>query len=165
LDVGKAFPFNKKATFILNKYHNIKEIILIDDDPVQHLLCKRILKFFSEEFQIKVFFNGLEALCFLKDRIPDPMRNSKTLIFLDLNMPVMNGFEFLEKYRDLDKVITGNDHLVVLSSTIQSCDKLIAIDFSDLRGIFEKPLTKETLERIFESIDSQSIPIRTKSDF
>lgn len=103
---------------------------------------------------IKNFHNGLEAISYLKELENGPPYPGKRLIFLDLNMPVMDGFEFLEEYCTLKKLNTANDHMIVLSSTVLRSDRLMAIDFSILKGYYEKPLRLETLKVILDGFQS-----------
>lgn len=138
----------------MKKSPNIDEVILIDDDPIQHLICERMLKLLYNKLPIKKFYNGLEAISYLEDRDTSQLKSSKALIFLDLNMPIMDGFEFLWKYQFLKKENRGNDYLIVLSSTILKSEKLVAIDFSVLQGYYEKPLRLETLKVILDGFQS-----------
>lgn len=132
--------------------NNLEEIILIDDDPIQHLICKRMFQSLEIQIPIKNCYNGQEAFSYLKEMSNHLFSSRKRLIILDLNMPVMDGFEFLERYCGLDKYCTAKDHLIVLSSTVLKSDRLIAIDFSILKGYYEKPLKLTTLEDILRRL-------------
>jgi CheY-like chemotaxis protein len=72
------------------------------------------------------------------------------LIFLDINMPAMNGWEFLEKYRELEKKHKGNIILVMLTTSLFPDDKLKAAGMPEIAGFENKPLTPEALDRIMQ---------------
>lgn len=133
-------------------FHAIREVIIVDDDPIQHLIFERMFKLLRNETPINYFFDGLQAITYLGKRGPEQLNLGKFLIFLDLNMPVMNGFEFLEKHGQLDRSHRANDHVVVLSSTVSKSEKLAAIDFRQLKGYFEKPLQLEALKSIIAEL-------------
>lgn len=138
----------------MNSYNSIEEIVLIDDDPIQHLICQRMLQSLKIQIPIKNCYNGLEAISYLKEINNRPFPSRKRLIFLDLNMPVMDGFEFLENYCALNNHGKANDHLIVLSSTVLRSDRLIAVDFSVMQGFYAKPLKLETLKIILNELES-----------
>lgn len=130
----------------------IAEIILIDDDPIQHLVCQKMLQSLKIEVPIMNCYNGYEAISYIKEMGNYSCSSKIRLIFLDLNMPVMNGFEFLESYHGLDNHCIANDYLIILSSTILKSDRLIAMHHSALKGFYEKPLKLETLKGILRGI-------------
>ena len=75
-------------------------ILLIEDDDVAIEAAKRNLKKNGIEFPIYTAFNGREGLAALRGEGPDGVLPKELIVLLDLNMPVMNGFEFLEALRD-----------------------------------------------------------------
>jgi CheY-like chemotaxis protein len=80
--------------------------------------------------------NGLEALTLLKATTPD-------VIILDINMPVMNGFEFLEHYRE--EFATHAPVVAMLTSSHHAADRERALHYDFVTSYFEKPLTPENL--------------------
>jgi CheY-like chemotaxis protein len=74
-------------------------ILLVDDDPVNNFLNQRLLENLAVADQLMVALNGQEAFALLEQHCPDVA--CPALILLDVNMPVMNGFEFLFAYQQL----------------------------------------------------------------
>lgn len=102
--------------------HNLKTVLVVDDDSVLHFLMKKMLLGLGVAPEaIQTALSGKEALDFIVTRqlsgepLPD-------LILLDLNMPVMGGFEFLEAYKKLPFHNPDAIRIIILSSSINSQD-------------------------------------------
>lgn len=119
-----------------------KSIILIDDDPVENLINSKLLENLDLAEQIRKFANGHEGINYL--RILAQLNRPPDLILLDLNMPVMDGFEFLRQYHVLETNFIRRIKVIVLTSSLNQSDyttaKLIGCD-----GYLVKPLTKEKI--------------------
>lgn len=118
--------------------------ILIDDDPIINLVHKKVIKKMDEEAEITDFISGIMALNYLKNNTP----RQNEIVLLDINMPEMNGFEFLEsllKNKDID---TNNLNIFILTSSLNSKDKEEATKFPILKGYLEKPLDINNLKHL-----------------
>lgn len=124
-------------------------ILCVDDDPITLMLYKKVI--IKAEFGTTILFaqNGEEALDLLKaasssenlsgtKQIPD-------IIFLDLNMPVMNGWDFLEHFSNEFYPKFSGIKVVILSSTIDPSDYLKAKQYEAVTHFLSKPLTVEML--------------------
>lgn len=118
-------------------------IFLVDDDPINNLINKRLLGKTGISQKIEEFLGGQEAL----ERLSQEPNSSKILIFLDINMPVVNGWEFLEKYLKLFP--ERKDKILVLSSSIDFQDRQKAEEYEIVSGFLEKPLTLEKISTYF----------------
>lgn len=118
----------------------LKNILLIDDDMTVNFLHTFMIESeqVSESFQIAE--TAEEALSILSSESPD-------LILLDLNMPRTDGWTFLSKYRKLVPP-ARRSRIVILSSSANPDDRLLAERSPDISGFYNKPLTKEALARI-----------------
>jgi len=114
-------------------------IFLVDDDPINNLINKRLLVKLGIKAQILEFQEGIEAISLLEKS--DPKKS--TLIFLDINMPIMNGWEFLSVYQE--KFPHRNDEIIILSSSIDYQDRLKAQEYKVVSGYLEKPLTMDKI--------------------
>jgi CheY-like chemotaxis protein len=114
-------------------------IFLVDDDPINNLINKRLLGKVEIAKNIVEFIEGEAALEKLKEFDP----NQSILIFLDINMPVLNGWEFLEKYQEIHA--NRCDKIVILSSSIDYQDRLKSQGYKSVTGFLEKPLTLEKI--------------------
>ena len=120
-------------------YHSI---ILVDDDPINNLINKRLIAKLKVAETVEDY---LEAELALK-RIQEIDHNKKVLILLDINMPVMNGWDFLKFYSEI--LAERKDIIVMLSSSIDHKDRKKALSFQEVKAFLEKPLTIEKMKSI-----------------
>jgi CheY-like chemotaxis protein len=121
-------------------------ILLIDDDPSVNYLNTLIIE--KAEIQAKVCgrTEAAEALEQLSKGELNP-----ALIFLDLNMPIMDGWQFLEKYEELPQQ-SRKSKIIILSSTINPSDKEKASKSSMITDFYSKPLSIDDVKEIKETI-------------
>jgi len=127
-------------------------ILLIDDDEPTNFISKMLIEEMNCADHIQVEQSGQDALNYLTNS-EHHCGNDKNypcpdLIFLDINMPAMNGWEFLEKYDVLDPVHKGKVITVMLTTSLNPDDRLRANENPDISKFESKPLTTEKLERI-----------------
>jgi len=120
-------------------------VLLIDDDDATNYFHELIINKVGCAKQIVVVPSGIAALEYLKS-----MENGKhpqpDLIFLDINMPAMNGWEFLEEYKQLDENKRAKVIMIMLTTSLNLVDEAKAISISDINGFMRKPLTQEAME-------------------
>lgn len=119
--------------------------MLIDDDDPTNYLNRRVLEQAGCTDRIQVVQSGQEALDYLSTGAPRP-----DLIFLDINMPGMDGWEFLEKYRELPKAGDGNSVMVMLTTSLNPDDALRARQIPEVAGYENKPLNDTLMEKILD---------------
>jgi CheY-like chemotaxis protein len=126
-------------------------VLLIDDDEPTNFLNQIIIESTGCAEEIKTAQSGVEALEYLT-RTSDTDRTfpCPDLIFLDINMPAMNGWEFLEKYRKLNNEFKGKVMIVMLTTSLFPEDKLHAKGISEISAFEIKPLTEEKLDNILK---------------
>lgn len=131
----------------MNKHFH--KILLIDDDSVSNFLNEMALQDMNLSDEVHVSENGEEALDFINNQcINGNVSDCPDLIFLDINMPVMDGFQFLEA---LEKVPNLNEKpmkIVMLTSSSASKDVERAKRFN-IDGYIVKPLSEEKLNAVF----------------
>ncbi|BDC99195.1 response regulator [Persicobacter psychrovividus] len=117
----------------------LTNIWMIDDDALHHKISTKMVELYNPELSITSFFSAKEALKQLHDRaeLPD-------LIVLDLNMPGMNGWEFLVHYEQLAFAIP----IHILTSSIDFEDKIRSTNFACVKGFTSKPLNMDNLQEI-----------------
>ena len=120
-------------------------ILFIDDDEATNFLNKMTIQQYGCTQHVESRQSGQEALDYLRGASPAP-----DLIFLDINMPAMNGWEFLHKYRDLPKADKGNSVLIMLTTTLNPDDEMRTKDIREVDGFEYKPLLEPRLEGLLK---------------
>ena len=130
-----------------------KKILCVDDDPITLMLCKKVIQ--KSEFSevIDIANNGEDALKYLDaikgGHISDPDFILPELMFLDLNMPVMGGWEFLDEMTEKNYITHfPNLKVIVLSSTIDPKDIEKSKSYPMVLDFLSKPITREMLESL-----------------
>jgi len=128
----------------------INSLYVIDDDRIYHFLLKNLFKQNGITVKTNFFSNGQEAIEALKqDEAGD---NAPDLILLDINMPIMNGWQFLEEYAKLQDRIPKTSMVYMISSSNDVVDINKAKGYKSLvKDYFLKPICKEDLDKIFIS--------------
>jgi len=131
--------------------NKLKCILLIDDDEEDNFFHKIVINDMNITESIQVAHNGIEALEFLTKE----NQTAPELIFLDINMPKMNGWEFLEAYQKLNAPQKAKLVVVMLTTSINPVDQKRAEQFPEIANFNSKPLTDlvlmDILKRYFAS--------------
>lgn len=129
----------------------MKNILLIDDDPVFVYLMRRIINSTSYTCEINEFTDGELAINYLNG-IRDKNELLPDLIFLDLSMPVMDGWEFLKEYSQLRPAIKKDITLFIVSSSISPKEVERAKTFRAVSDFLIKPLGKAKVIQIIDNL-------------
>jgi CheY-like chemotaxis protein len=126
----------------------VKKVLLIDDDKVSNFLSSLIIKKTLIAEVVKECSDGQEGLDFLRSlneisEIPD-------ILFLDLNMPVLDGWQFLNEFGLLDKRVQMP--IYILTSSNYEGDLIKSKEFDAVKGYIVKPLSKDLATAIFEQM-------------
>jgi CheY-like chemotaxis protein len=132
-------------------------ILCVDDDPITLMLCKMVIAKSSFASEIITAQNGEEALNYFDDlklnNLGTEIKKYPSLVFLDLNMPVMDGWEFLDHFSKEEYTSAfKNTKIIVLSSTIDPNDIEKSKTYSMVLDFLSKPITKEIVENLKERL-------------
>lgn len=122
-------------------------IMLIDDNPDDNYFHERVIKKNGAAEVVIAKESAMKALDYLKEKSNHEQLHPD-LIFLDINMPGMNGWEFLEEYKNLGKELQSKMVVVMLTTSDNPEDRVFAKTQSLLADFYSKPLTKEILDKI-----------------
>jgi CheY-like chemotaxis protein len=119
-----------------------KIFLIVDDSYIDRLVSSMLIKrTFNAESIIEVS-GGKQALEWLKGK----QAGQEVLILLDIMMPEMNGFQFLDQFEKLEKSIRENVSIVMLSSTLADEDVLMAKQHPTIKKLLSKPLSPNELK-------------------
>nr|WP_294785576.1 response regulator [uncultured Flavobacterium sp.] len=133
----------------------LEQILCIDDDPITLMLCKKVISKSSFSHEVITAQNGEEALHHFNTLkyTNDKNKRKPELIFLDLNMPIMGGWEFLDHFTSADYKEFNSAPVIVLSSTIDPDDLAKAKKYPIIIDFLSKPITLPMLEYLKKKID------------
>ena len=128
-------------------------ILLVDDNAADNYYNQYIINDAGVCNHIQTAINGIEALAYLRKAGEENQSESfpkPDIIFLDINMPKMNGFEFLAEYKNLDERLKSKVLIVMLTTSLNPEDQKKAKAFNEVNEYKHKPLTYEMLKEIIE---------------
>ena len=127
-----------------------KTIWVIDDDMIYQIIIRKIIKKSTLFSGISTFSNGNEALNALKN-ILENNEILPDIILLDINMPIMDGWEFMEEIMLMKSQINKQIAFYIVSSSIAVEDKHKAKTYPDILGYLSKPVTLDDMIAIASS--------------
>ncbi|HEU4495444.1 MAG TPA: response regulator [Flavobacterium sp.] len=131
----------------------LHKILCVDDDPITLMLYKMVIGRASFAEEIITARNGQEALSYYGQLKQAGATQCPELVFLDLNMPIMGGWEFLDNFAGEEySPYNKNTKVIVLSSTIDPDDIENSKKYGIVMDFMSKPVTKEMLEELKKRI-------------
>lgn len=124
------------------------KFVLIDDDPITCLVCRKKIEIVFKNVQILSFTNPVAGLENLKKC--NSREAEKTVVFLDLNMPVLHGWELLKELEKMDEPGRRELTIFILSSSLNPDDVAKAKIHPLVLSYFNKPLAQEHLHKVME---------------
>lgn len=130
----------------------ILHILIIDDDEINNFIAAKLIDKIPPKAKVSTCLNGQEGIDFIKARIGSD-EEMPDIIFLDINMPVMNGWEFLEEYDFIKSQINKKVSINMLSSSVYNDDISKSKTFVTVNKFISKPLTIEKIKDLYQSLD------------
>jgi len=126
---------------------NDLKFILVDDDDLTNLIHDMTLKdALGEKVLVETFEKPEEALEFIQNTYTE--NSDPTILFLDINMPGINGWEFLERYEKFSPAVKSRINIYILSSSVDPRDVRRAEENKNVLGFLSKPLSAENISSI-----------------
>ena len=127
-----------------------KTVIVIDDNEDDLLFAQISIERCGHPVELKLFLRAQEALAFLASgELVEP-----ALVLLDINMPVMNGFDFLDAYEQLPIAIRATVMVVMLTSSIDERDRQRAFSYASVKDYMLKPSERSQVATLLELLDT-----------
>lgn len=119
--------------------------MLVDDDTTNNMICEFTIKRFHNDADIQIFTVPEKALSFIEEGYNRKSGALPTLLLLDINMPTMSGWEFLDVFSEFDDALKKQFSIYILSSSIEDFTK-DAANYKCLQGFLSKPFKMNDLE-------------------
>lgn len=127
-------------------------ILIIDDDEINNFIAAKLIDRIPPKAKVSTCLNGQEGIDFVKSKL-DNQAEFPDIIFLDINMPIMNGWEFLEEYKQIKSTINKKVTINMLSSSVYNDDITKAETFTTVNKFISKPLTVDKIRDLYESLN------------
>lgn len=129
--------------------------LLVDDDPTTNYLNRKLLEKLDVTEQVMVALNGQEALAVLAAECTEASLTCPALVLLDVNMPLMNGFEFLDAYQQLPLARRQAIVVVMLTTSVHPRD-MQRLETLNVAGFLSKPLNPAKVQEVLQTYFSHS---------
>lgn len=125
-------------------------VLLVDDDEINNFISIKLIKKALLNTEIMACLNGKYAIDQLSDIQRKDPEKLPDYILLDINMPIMNGWEFLDEYKRLNLDPLGKSKIYIISSSVFSNDINKARSYPLVKDFISKPLNVEKIKELFE---------------
>ena len=129
----------------------IKRILLVDDDEISNFINERKLRNSSISEQLDVCISGIRAMQLLKE-ILDSGQPAPEVILLDINMPIMDGFGFLEEFVALPSEFIASVRIAMLTSSLEKEEIRRSYEYKNVVDFINKPLTTDKIKLLLSKL-------------
>ena len=126
-----------------------KSFIVVDDDPVNNFISKLAIQKYDGQAEIKLYTEPEAALAAIKATYSNTPEKGATVLFLDINMPTMTGWEFLSVFQEYGKDVLKQFTIYILSSSVEHRDLGKAESNTLVSGFLSKPLSEAKIDHLF----------------
>jgi CheY-like chemotaxis protein len=126
----------------------VQRFIIVDDDATNNILCKYTIKKAAPTSDVQAFEFPAEALKYISSAYENAEGETTTILFLDINMPEIDGWDFLDEFAKMDDRIHKQFVIYLLSSSIDPSDKQRAASANFVKGFLSKPLSYADVSKL-----------------
>ncbi len=123
-------------------------VCLIDDDEIYQYIFRRQLELSHPLSQVHIFPNGKKGFEYLVSSLKNPSTIPE-YIFLDINMPIMDGWQFLEEFSALEQKLTKRINIYLVTSSIDERDIAKANKIEHVKEYLVKPISEDKILKVF----------------
>ncbi|MGB3151856.1 MAG: response regulator [Maribacter sp.] len=127
----------------------INTIAIIDDDDIYQYSAKKNIAATALANKVVSLYDGQEAIEFFTEHLENPEK-LPDIVFLDLNMPITDGWQFLEQYAAIQKKIKKDITIYITSSSMNPDDLIQARNISEVSDYIIKPITLDKFKELLE---------------
>jgi len=128
--------------------------IIIDDTELDHFIARKMIGNVNSAYKIQNFLDASSALQHIIENKEEGTIKI-VIVFLDIYMPMMNGFEFIEEFEKLDQAIRDKYYIVALTSSIEISDINRVSSYSSFKARITKPLSVDGLNSLLNKVNSE----------
>lgn len=125
----------------------IKQVMVIDDDSINNIIFKKIADLCEFAEEVITFISAVDALDYLKN-VSEKGLTPPNIIFLDIRMPIVNGWEFLDEFEEINPELFSNTAIYMLTSSSEQSDINRSKNYQQISDYIVKPLVTEKLREI-----------------
>ncbi len=126
----------------------VPDFIVIDDDPINNTICKKIIELSIPDVVVHTFTSPEEGIEYIRSAYPD-IADTQAILFLDINMPTLTGWDVLDIMTNFADPVKNKVKVYILSSSVDSLDIEKAGSNPLVKGYITKSLSKAKLQAIY----------------
>jgi CheY-like chemotaxis protein len=132
---------------------SLPDFVVVDDAPINNLICRMVIRKTLPDALVETFTDPEAGLDYIRCKYPDADASvPDTIILLDINMPVIDGWKFLEYIMEFDEQIKQRLSIYILTSSIDARDIQRANNNENVKGYIVKPFNKKSMDVIFSKL-------------
>ncbi len=131
--------------------NKLKKIFVVEDDEMDRFLASKIITKAAIAEELTFFKNGRVAIDYLVQHLKDP-ELLPDVLFLDINMPVLNGWGFLDEFKNIDSQLSKKITIFIVSSSITLDDREMALIHQEVSAFITKPYSVAKLQEILSPL-------------
>lgn len=126
-------------------------VCIVDDDKIYRFTIDKYLKMLGLAENVIQFSNAEDALEFIEENLANPDQ-LPDVILLDVNMPILDGWDFMKKFKDYKDGLSKNIRIYMVSSSIDERDRNMAIDIPEISDFIVKPIGEDKLRELIQDL-------------
>jgi CheY-like chemotaxis protein len=130
-----------------------KRFIIVDDDPINNMICTEVIKHGLGYVDTTAFEIPVQGLEYIEREYSNEEAIIPTVLLLDINMPIISGWQFLERFNNFKQHMKDSITIYILSPSISEKDIEQAETNSLVNGYLQKPFSSHSLSLILEAIE------------